>query len=133
MDTIEQVGLALVRPLATDSKVLLVRTANSNWALPITAEGETLQQLLEMIKTDLLPSSAAIDVRNELLKHFEVKEGNVPFQLAAVDADLNPYFESERYIDARWASFDEAFHIARLDLEAVVRWSERQAQKQFEI
>ena len=118
-------GLALVRRQAAGSKILLVRTAaNAPWSLPTAEAGESVDQLLQALRADLFPRTNLTQVA-DISRTFPLREGATSFELVGTDADLLPYFESERFVDARWASFEEARHIVRRDLEEVLRWSKR--------
>jgi hypothetical protein len=121
-------GLALVRASAerNGSKILLVQTGAERkpWELPESAAGESANHLLEQTKSDLFPSGG-VDLTDCLCKTFATNAGERTFYLTlATDAEINPYLQSRRTLDARWASFEEAFYIARLDLEKVLRWTE---------
>jgi len=122
-------GLALVRAQAAAPRILLVRTAPAvHWSLPTTHNGEQLEELIKRIGTELLPN-ASFTCPEGFQRAFELPEAHIEFHLVTTDAELHPYFESDRFHDARWASFDEAFYIADIGLEPVIRWSERQSRK----
>jgi hypothetical protein len=129
-------GLALVRASAecNGSRILLVRSVGVEgkpWELPESAAGEHADRLLERIKGELFPP-AHVDFASSLYKTFATSAGERTFYLTvATAAEITPYLQSRRPVDARWASFEEAFHIARLDLEKVLRWTEHNAERAF--
>lgn len=122
-------GLVLVRRQPNGSRILLVRTAPATaWELPVCVNGEGVAELLDVLKRELLPTANFIPVEDET-RIQNGSNGRINFHLVGADADLPPYFESDRFIDARWAGFEEAWHIVRGDLGAVLRWSKRSLHK----
>jgi hypothetical protein len=125
-------GLAIVAGCQGSApKVLLVRHHPhcAYWELPETRDGESPGQLLAHLRDDCLPATN-IDLLPDVFKVFATEAGDCSFHIAVANSvEVTPYFISRRALDARWASFEEAFHIARLDLAGVLRWSERNALK----
>jgi len=113
-------GLALVCRKAKGSRILLVRTApGAAWVLPTAKSGESFDQLLQTIRSELFPNGELILIAN-LTRQTHTREGDVTFSFASTDAELPDYFESTRFADARWASFKEARHILRGDLQSIL-------------
>lgn len=122
-------GLVLVRRQAEGSKILVVRTGpNAPWMLPIARAGESCEDLLAALRSELF-SGVDCSQASDISRNAVTREGLVSFDFVGTDAELLPYFESERYFDARWASFEEARHILRGDLQDVLLWSRRQLHK----
>lgn len=118
-------GLALVRRQVAGSKVLLVRTEpGARWAPPIGQKGESIDELLQTLRAELIPQAEFIRFP-DLTRTVSSCGGKVAFYFVGTDADLPSYFDCSRFFDARWASFEEARHIVRGDLEGVVSWSRR--------
>jgi hypothetical protein len=119
-------GLAIVRRHVNGSKILLVRTApNSPWILPVTSENETVEDLLTSIQSELMTFASFSRCEN-IVRRVRTRDGAMEFELIGAEAELRPYIESDRFVDARWASFEEARHAARADLEIVVQWARYQ-------
>ena len=121
-------GLTLVRRSeVTGSRILLVRLpgVGKPWEFPESAAGESAAHLLEETKKDLFPT-LQVDLNAGVYKSFVTDAGERTFHLvvATAGAEIVPHLQHPRMREARWASMEEAFHIARLDLEKVLRWSE---------
>jgi hypothetical protein len=127
-------GLALVRRSEerTGSRILLVRFCGEgkSWELPESATGGTLAHLVEETKRKLFPT-VQVDFASSLYKSFVTDTGERTYHLvvATAGADIAPHLQYQHTREARWSSFEEAFHIARLDLEKVLRWSEHHVEK----
>lgn len=127
-------GLAFVRRSEERAgpRILLVRIRGEGnaWEFPESATGESVAHLLEETKRDLFPT-VQVDLTASLYKNFVTDTGERTFHLvvATAGADIAADLQYRRTREARWASFEEAFHIARLDLEKVLRWSEHHVEK----
>lgn len=127
-------GIALVRRSEehTGSRILLVRIRGEArpWEFPESANGESVAHLLEETKRELFPT-VQIDLGASLYKSFvtDTRERTFHLVVATAGAEIAAHRQYQRTREARWASFEEAFHIARLDLEKVLRWSEHHVEK----
>jgi len=115
-------------------RILLVRPTGpgAHWIMPQAKGGESEEGLFSALRQDLFSPKSLLEPIVEANKTLTTADGKQPFQLVrVVRGDINPQFESERYLDARWASFEEAFHISSGHNETVLRWAERLSKKLF--
>ena len=113
-------------------RVLLVRPArqDAHWVLPSALEGEDIREFFDAVRAALFSSRSSVEQVAGAFKTLNTPSGACTFHLVrAAHAEINPQFDSDRFFDARWASFEEAFHVSAASMEGALRWAERQSRK----
>ena len=88
--------------------------------------------LLTRVQASILVPGISLSLVTGPRKDFDSALGRVTYELAVTgQATLRPYLNSDDWRDARFASFDEAFHIIQKDQDDVLKWAERGMKKSF--
>jgi hypothetical protein len=125
-------GIVVAHHSLSRPQILLVKT-NSGWAMPTAADCANTSLLLARIRGTLFAKDAPLELVDGPRKQFAGLAGTVVFELAISRTDqLREYIESDEWHAARWASFEEAFHIIAPYQEAPLKWCERGLRKTFE-
>ena len=124
-------GLVVALQSSSRVEILLLRT-RLGWGMPVGASGEPVAALLTRVQASILVPGISLSLVTGPRKDFDSALGRVTYELAVTgQATLRPYLNSDDWRDARFASFDEAFHIIQKDQDDVLKWAERGMKKSF--
>lgn len=124
-------GLIIVKS-GPPHQVVIVQDTQRRWGLPYAARELKLEVFLDAVRKEL--SLDGVSSLEDLVKEATGEDGSVTARFHLLQADsenleLNPC--SEVWLSAKWATFDEAFHVIRTEHEDASTWAERQIKKIF--
>jgi hypothetical protein len=124
-------GLIIVKN-GPPHQVVIVQDTQRRWSLPYAPRELDAKVFAEAVRKEL--NLGVLTPLEDLVKEITNEEGVVLARYHLLQADsenmeINPY--SEVWLTAKWATFDEAFHVVRSDQEEISTWAERQAKKIF--
>lgn len=130
MTTASAAALVVVYQTLTHPLLLLVKS-NRGWGLP---QAECSDALRTRLLQTLFPRNATFQDMPAAVKTFNQGDQPVSYQLTFSNTDaLNPYVDCPEWTDARWASYEEAFHIGQVSQEEALQWAERTLKKHLTV
>ena len=125
-------GIVVAYQSLSRPQILLVKSS-LGWGMPVGAESETSAALLARVKNTLFAPKASLELVTGPRKTFASEGVEVVFELAIAESDeLREYVDSEDWLAAKWASFEEAFYIIHASQENPLKWCQRGLKKKFE-
>jgi hypothetical protein len=125
-------GIVVAYHSLSRPQILLVKSSRG-WGMPVGTETENSAGLLSRVKRTIFAPNTALELVMGPRKSFAGSDGAVVFELAIAQTDeLRDYIDSDDWMAAKWASFEEAFYIIQPFQESPLKWCERGLKKTFE-